>query len=225
VHYDEEDGKTVPMTIVGVVEDATQRSLREESPMTVYTPLSQLPAPEGLVTVALRTRQDPASIAAAVRPEVRAVSPHVVVDYLRTMEQQIGTMLVREQLLAMLSTAFSVLALLLSCIGLYGVVSYDVTRGLRDLGIRMALGAQRVDVLRQVVRGALSISTLGVAAGLLGALAGTEMLEALLFGIVARDPLTLAGTAILLIVTTVMASYFPARRASRVDPVVVLRTE
>ena len=225
VHYDEENGKTVPMTIVGVVEDATQRSLREDSPMTVYTPLSQLPAPEGLVTVALRTRQDPAAIAAAVRPEVRAVSPHVVVDYLRTMEQQIGTMLVREQLLAMLSTAFSVLALLLSCIGLYGVVSYDVTRGLRDLGIRMALGAQRVDVLRQVIRGALSISTLGVAAGLLGALAGTEMLGALLFGIVARDPLTLAGTAILLIVTTVIASYFPARRASRVDPVVVLRTE
>ena len=193
--------------------------------MTVYTPLTQLSAPEGLVTVALRTRQDPASVAAAVRPEVRAVSPHVVVDYVRTMEQQIGTMLVREQLLAMLSTAFSALALLLSCIGLYGVVSYDVTRGLRDLGIRTALGAQRVDVLRHIIRGALAISTLGVAAGLLGALAGTQMLGTLLFGVVARDPVTLAGTAILLIVTTVIASYFPARRAARVDPVVVLRTE
>jgi len=214
-----------PMTIVGLVEDTTQRSLRDDPPRIVYTPLSQLSEPEGLMTVALRTRQDPALLAAQVRAEVRGVNPNVTVDYIRTMEQQIGDVLVREQLLAMLSSAFSGLALLLSCIGLYGVVSYDVTRSLRDLGIRMALGAQRLDVLRRIIRGALSIASLGVVAGLLGAWAATRLLSTLLFGVTARDPLTLAGTALLLIAVTVIASYFPAHRAARIDPAVVLRTE
>lgn len=213
------------MTIVGIVEDATQRSLREEAPMTVYTPLSQLSEPEGLLTVALRTRQDPSQLAAAVRGEVRAVNNHAVVDYIRTMEQQIATTLVREQLLAMLSSAFSVLALVLSCIGLYGMVSFDVTRSVRELGIRLALGAQRLDVLRQVIRGALSISSIGVIAGLLGALAATRLLSTLLFGVTERDPVTLVATALLLIVTTLAASYLPARRAARVDPVTALRGE
>jgi ABC-type antimicrobial peptide transport system permease subunit len=213
------------MTIVGLVEDTTQRSLRDDPPRIVYTPLSQLSEPEGLMTVALRTRQDPALLAAQVRAEVRGVNPNVTVDYIRTMEQQIGDVLVREQLLAMLSSAFSGLALLLSCIGLYGVVSYDVTRSLRDLGIRMALGAQRLDVLRRIIRGALSIASLGVVAGLLGAWAATRLLSTLLFGVTARDPLTLAGTALLLIAVTVIASYFPAHRAARIDPAVVLRTE
>jgi ABC-type antimicrobial peptide transport system permease subunit len=140
-------------------------------------------------------------------------------------EQQISTTLVRERLLALLSSAFGMLALVLSCIGLYGVVSYDVTRSLRDLGIRVALGAQRLDVLRHVVRGALSVSSIGVLAGILAATAATRLLSSLLFGITAGDPLTLASAATLLLVTTLVASYVPARRASRVDPVVVLRTE
>jgi predicted permease len=223
VHFFRQEAN--PMTIVGLVEDTTQRSLRDDPPRIVYTPLSQLSEPEGLMTVALRTRQDPALLAAQVRAEVRGVNPNVTVDYIRTMEQQIGDVLVREQLLAMLSSAFSGLALLLSCIGLYGVVSYDVTRSLRDLGIRMALGAQRLDVLRRIIRGALSIASLGVVAGLLGAWAATRLLSTLLFGVTARDPLTLAGTALLLIAVTVIASYFPAHRAARIDPAVVLRTE
>ena len=223
VHFFRQEAN--PMTIVGLVEDTTQRSLRDDPPRIVYTPLSQLSEPEGLMTVALRTRQDPALLAAQVRAEVRGVNPNVTVDYIRTMEQQIGDVLVREQLLAMLSSAFSGLALLLSCIGLYGVVSYDVTRSLRDLGIRMALGAQRLDVLRRIIRGALSIASLGVVAGLLGAWAATRLLSTLLFGVTARDPLTLAGTALLLIAVTVIASYFPAHRAARIDPAAVLRTE
>jgi ABC-type antimicrobial peptide transport system permease subunit len=213
------------MTIVGIVEDTIQRSLREEPFRTIYTPLAQLTEPETMVTVALRTRQDPLVLASSVRPEVRALSADVVVDYIRTMEQQIGATLVRERLLALLSAAFSVLALVLSCIGLYGVVAYDVTRGVRELGIRLALGAQRMDVLRQVVRGALSLSTIGVVSGLVAAFAATRLVSSLLFGIAPRDPLTLAAAAALLMLTTLMASYVPARRASRVDPVVVLRTE
>jgi predicted permease len=214
-----------PITIVGIVEDATQRSLREEPPKTIYTPLAQLRQPEALVTVALRTPDHPSSLAGSLRAEVRALTPDVVVDNLRTMEQQIGSELVRERLLAMLSTAFAGLAVVLSCIGLYGVVSYDVSRSLRDLGIRMALGAQRHDVLRQVIRGAFLISSIGIAAGLLAALVGTRVVGSLLFGVTARDPLTLAAAAALLMLTTVIISYIPARRASRIDPALVLRAE
>jgi ABC-type antimicrobial peptide transport system permease subunit len=191
----------------------------------VYTPLAQLLEPEGLVTMALRTHQDPLALAASIRGEVRAVNPSVVVDYIRSMDQQIGNVLVRERLVAMLSSAFGVLALVLSCIGLYGVVSYDVTRSVRDLGVRMALGAQRVDVIWHVLRSGLTVSSIGVVAGILAALAATRLLSTLLFGITSRDPLTLVSAAVLLILTTLAASFFPARRAARVDPVVVLRAE
>jgi predicted permease len=223
IHFYNDDGR--PMTIVGVVDDATQRSLREEAPMTVYTPLAQLREPEALVTMALRTEQDPLAVAVSVRGEVRAASPDVVVDYIRSMEQQIGTVLVRERLVAMLSSAFGMLALVLSCIGLYGVVSYEVTRSLRDLGVRMALGAQRVDVIWQVLRSGLAVSSIGVVAGVAAAIAATGLLSTLLFGITARDPVTLAGAAVLLMLTTLAASFLPARRASRIDPVLVLRAE
>jgi ABC-type antimicrobial peptide transport system permease subunit len=141
------------------------------------------------------------------------------------MDQQIGATLVRERLLALLSSAFGVLALVLSCIGLYGVVSYDVARRVRDLGIRLALGAQRRDVVRQVIGGALSMSSVGVLSGLLAAFVATRLLSSLLFGITARDPFTLASAAALLVVTTLLASYLPARRASSVDPIAVLRAE
>lgn len=223
VHFYNDEAN--PMTIVGIVEDATQRSLREEPPMTIYTPLTQLRQPEGLMTVALRTPDNPASLAGPMRVEVRALAPDVVVDNFRTMEQQIDSELVRERLLAMLSLAFAALAVVLSCVGLYGVVSYDVSRSLRDLGIRMALGAQRLDVLRQVIRGAFLISSIGIAVGLLAAFVGTRAVGNLLFGVTARDPLTLAAAAALLMLTTVIASYIPARRASRIDPALVLRTE
>jgi predicted permease len=223
VHFYRDEGN--PLTIVGVVEDATQRSLRLDPPMTVYTPLAQLSQPEALITVALKTRQDPLALAGVVRPAVNALSPSAVVSYVRTMEEQIGVTLVRERLLALLSTAFGALALVLSCIGLYGVVSYDVTRTMRELGIRVALGARRGDVLRQVLRRALSVSSAGVLFGLLVTIAAIHVLSTLLFGITARDPLTLSSAALLLVLTTVAASYIPARRAARVDPVVVLRMD
>jgi len=219
VHYYKNEA--TPMTIVGVVEDATWRSLREEPPMTVYTPLAQLREPESALTMALRTRQDPLLLAPSVRGEVGALSGAVVVQYVRTMQQQIGAVLVQERLLALLSTAFGALALLLSCIGLYGVMSYDVSRSARDLGLRMALGAQRLDVVRQVLGSALSVSLVGVLVGI----AATRLLASLLFGVTARDPLTLIAAAALLIVTALVAAWVPARRASRLDPVVVLRSE
>jgi ABC-type antimicrobial peptide transport system permease subunit len=212
------------MTIVGVVEDAAQYSFRQPPLMTVYTPLTQLAEPESLVTVALRSR-DPAALRQSIRSEVRSFTPDVVVDYVRTMEEQVDAALVRERLLAMLSSAFGLLALVLSCIGLYGVVSYDVTRRRREIGIRMALGARRADVLRQILGGAVAICCVGVLAGLMVAVAGTRFLASLLFEVAPRDPLTLAVAATMIVATTVMASYLPARRASALDPALVLRTE
>jgi predicted permease len=223
VHFFKDEGN--PMTIVGVVEDTIQRSLREEPWRIVSMPLAQLPEPISFVFVALKTRQDPLALASSVRPEVRAISSAVVVDSIRTMDQQIGAALVRERLLAMLSTAFGVLALVLSCVGLYGVVSYDVTRSVRELGIRLALGAQRLDVLRHVLRGALSVSSIGVVAGLAAAVAATRLLSTLLFDVTPRDPMTLVSAAALLVFTTLAASYLPARRASRLDPIAALRME
>src|SRR4029453_3104532 len=113
----------------------------------------------------------------------------------------------------------------LACVGLYGVVSYDVARRTRELGIRLALGARRADLLGRVLRGALSISSIGVLAGLLLALAATGLLSNLLFGIAPRDPLALGSAAAVIVSTTLMASYLPARRASRLDPARVLRSE
>jgi predicted permease len=218
-------GESRPITIVGVVDDTLQRGLRERPPRIVYTPLGQLDGPEPILTVAVRTRQNPLALAASVRSEVHALSREVVVDDVRTMNQQVDGMLVRERLVAVLSTGFGLLALVLSCLGLYGVVSYDVARGVRDVGIRMALGARRGDVVRQVIGKALSFSSIGVLAGIVAAVAGTRLLSSLLFGITARDPVTLASTAALLLMTTLLASYVPARRASRIDPAVVLRME
>ena len=223
VHFYRDDANA--LTIVGIVEDATQRSLREDPPMTIYTPLTQLREPEALVTVVLRTSDNSSSLAESMRADVRRLAPTVVVDNVRTMDQQISTELVRERLLAMLSTAFAAFAVVLSCVGLYGVVSYDVTRSLRNLGIRMALGARRLDVLLGVIRRALVISSIGIVAGLLATLAGTRVVASLLFGVTARDPLTLFATAGLLLFTTVLASYIPARRAAHIDPASILRSE
>ena len=223
VHYYQDDER--PMRIVGVVEDATQRNVREGALMTIYTPLAQVHEPEGLVTMAVRVRSYPVALAASLRDEVRAVNPDVVVDNIRTMEQQIATTLVRERLVSILSAAFGLLALAMSCIGLYGVVSFDVGRRLRDIGVRMALGAQRVRRHLAGVRSGLAVSLVGIVAGLAASVAATRMLTALLFDITSRDPLTLAGAATLLVLTAVTASFLPAHRASRVDPMVVLRAE
>jgi predicted permease len=223
VHYYQDDEH--PMRIVGVVEDATQRTIREGSLRTIYTPLAQLREPEGLVTMALRIRRSPLGLASSLRDEVRAVNRDVVVDNIRTMEQQIDTTLVRERLVSMLSAAFGLLALAMSCLGLYGVVSFDVGRQIRDIGVRMALGAQRADVIWQVLRSALVVSLAGIAAGLAATIAATRTLTALLFDITPRDPLTLTAAATLLLLTALAASLLPARRASRVDPMAVLRAE
>jgi predicted permease len=213
-----------PVTIVGVVRDA-RLTLRDEPPAMAYTPLGQLATPPDDLLAAIRTTGDAAAVGGAVRERVRAASPEVALTYLRSMDEQIDAALVSERLLATLSATFALLALLLACIGLYGVLSYDVSRRTRDIGVRLALGANGSRVLSSVLRRTATIVAIGIAAGLLGSAFASSVVARLIFGLEPRDPLTLGAAASVLAATAMLAGYLPARRASRVDPVTALRAE
>jgi predicted permease len=213
------------ITIVGVVEDTYQMNLREAPPRTVYTTVAKSEQPPSGLTVELRTAQNPAAIAAAVREAVRGVNRSIVIRYVRTIDQQINASLVRERVLARLSAGFAFLALTLCAIGLYGVMSYTVTRRSREIGIRMALGAAQGRVLRQVLSQTFAIAVAGTVSGVIAAMMATRALETLLFGLSERDPLTIGGVAMSLIVVSMMSGLLPARRAATLDPVQAIRTE
>jgi predicted permease len=212
------------LTVVGVVGDARQ-SLREAPPRMVYQPLDQSLDPPEALTAAVRTTANPAPLASLVRQEVRELSPDVAVMWVRTMRQQIEAATTSERLLATMSTAFAVLALLLACIGLYGVISYDVASHTREIGIRLALGAERSTVLAAILRPTITIIGIGLAVGVAGALLTSRLIETLLFGLTSRDAVALVTTAVTLGVAAAAAGYLPARRASRIDPAVALRSE
>ena len=212
------------LIVVGVVRDA-RHSLRDAPPKMVYQPLEQSLDPPEALTAAVRTTENPASLAPVVRQVVRTLSPDVAVMWVRTMRQQIAAATTSERLLAMLSSAFAVLALLLACIGVYGVISYDVASHTREIGIRLALGAERSEVLVGVLRPTMTIICIGLAVGLAGALMTSRLVEALLFGLTPRDPASLALTTVTLAAAALLAGYIPARRASRIDPTVALRAE
>jgi ABC-type antimicrobial peptide transport system permease subunit len=149
----------------------------------------------------------------------------VVLRYVRTIEQQIDASLVRERVLATLSGGFAILALVLSAIGLYGVMSYSVTRRSREIGIRMALGAARSAVLGQVLRQTSVIAAIGIAVGLAASVLATRALGAFLFGLSSRDPATLVVVAFALFLTSILSGLLPARRAATIDPVQAIKSE
>jgi predicted permease len=214
-----------PVTIVGIVQDTRHRNLREPAPRMTYLPLAQAEEPPGLLTAVIRTAQDPRSLEATVRDAVRRASPDLVISYVRTLEEQVDASLVRERVLAALSTGFGVLALVLACVGLYGVISYGVTRRAREIGIRIALGAQRVALQWQVLRETLTVLVAGIVSGLVAALVTTNLVSAFLFGLSPRDPFTLVASILVLLATGLIAGAVPARRAATVDPIRVLKTE
>jgi predicted permease len=214
--------------IVGIVEDVRHEQLRDDAaPKMVYTPLAQStsPAGGGVVTMAVRTSGEPGALAATVRSEVRRVNANAMVSYVRTMDEQLDAALIRERLLAALSTGFGALALLLACVGLYGTMSYGVIRRSREIGVRLALGAQRGTILRQVLRESLRVAGTGVVIGSVAALWATKAVSTILFGLSPGDPVTLTAVAATLLLTALAASYLPARRAANLDPIRVLRSE
>ncbi|MGH9742314.1 MAG: FtsX-like permease family protein, partial [Candidatus Acidiferrum sp.] len=208
------------LEIVGVVGDTKYDQLRTADAPTVYLPLKK-----GEVTFALRSAVPPVSLIPAVRQAVTGVDENLPIYGVRTQTQTIDRLLFNERLVARLTSLFGLLGLVLACIGLYGLLSYEVARRTREIGIRAALGAQRRDVLTMVVKQGLVLVIFGSVAGVIASLVAARFLESLLFGVRSTDPWTFAAVCMLLISVGVVACYIPARRATRVDPMVALRYE
>jgi predicted permease len=206
--------------IVGVVGDAKYDQLRDNVAPTTYVPMRP-----GMVYFELRTGPIPAALIPAVRKLVGEVDENLPVFDLRTQTETIDRLLFNERLVARLSALFGLLALMLACVGLYGLLSYEVTRRTREIGIRTALGAQRNGVLRLVMKQGLLLAVAGATAGISAALWVMGYLGTLLYGVPAADPATFVAVAGLLLAVAFLACWVPARRATRVDPMVALRYE
>jgi predicted permease len=204
---------------VGVVKDANYGNLRGKIPSLIYFPS------RGESLLVVRAESDPTTLLASIRREIEAVDGRLEISSIRTVPQLLDQSLVQERMLAKISSFFGLLALLLASIGLYGVLSYDVVRRTREIGIRMALGARGWNVLTMVLRETLWLVSIGLAIGLGVSLATTRLIASFLFGLTERDPFTLTAAAMLLLLIAVFAGCLPARRASRVDPMVALRHE
>jgi putative ABC transport system permease protein len=215
------------ITIVGIVGDIKEMGLEAPPKAEMFFPYQQLPRvlwnmPRDLT---VRTTGDPLSLVAAVRQAVWSVDPAQPVSNVRTMEDILSGEVTQRRITMTLLAAFAGLALLLASLGIYGVLSYAVAQRTQEIGIRMALGANRLEVLRLVMGDGLRLAGAGVAIGLGVSLALTQLMTRLLFGVTASDPRTLAGVTLLLLTVALVACYVPARRAARVDPMVALRNE
>jgi putative ABC transport system permease protein len=213
-----------PHEIAGVVGDARQGALNLPPSPEIYFPNTQRAFGQQ-VSLVVRTNVDPASLGAAVRRAAQSVNPDAPVFRVRTMREVIAGSMAQERFNTILMTLFAVVAMLLGAVGLYGVMAYNVTQRTREIGIRVALGARRADVLRLVIRQGLRLVALGLTLGLIAALALTRLMKKLLFEVSATDPMTFAGVASLLALVALLACWIPARRAANVDPMVALRCE
>ncbi|HEX7288531.1 MAG TPA: ABC transporter permease [Candidatus Angelobacter sp.] len=206
--------------IVGVVADAKYNQLRREIQPTVYAPISGQQA-----HFEVRTKGDPKAIIPAVRKIVDRVDDNLALFRFSTETQQIELITFEQRLVAQLSSFFGSLGLLLACLGLYGLLSYEVTQRTREIGIRMAVGARRPDVVRLVLRQAIVLVLAGAVVGVAASLGVARVMSSFLYGVRSADPLTLISVAIVLVTVGFAACYLPARRATRVDPLVALRYE
>jgi putative ABC transport system permease protein len=209
--------------IVGVVGDIRQTNLGDEPAPGIYVPYTQEIMP--WQTLVVRTKNDPMALAAAIRHEVAALDPEQPVARIASMGQLKEVSTAQPRFRTFLLGAFATTALLLSAIGIYGVMAYTVSRRTSEIGIRMAMGAQRVNILRLIVGESMTLTLLGALLGLGGAYAVTRVMKGMLFGVTSTDPLTFAGVTLLLGFVALLASYIPARRASLVDPLVAIKYE
>jgi predicted permease len=210
--------------IVGVVRDVRYGSLRESSPYTVYMHVEQQP-PSRRADLHVRTLTDPAALAAQVQEAVRRFNPQIRITHTTTLDRLIEESIVQDRLLATVSTAFAVLAVVLAAVGLYGITSYGVHRRTNEIGIRVALGASRGEVKRMVLREVVLLVAAGAAVGIPAALAASGLVRSLLFDLAPTDPMTVAGATLVLFLVALVAGYLPAQRATRIDPLAALRME
>jgi predicted permease len=209
--------------IIGVVPDGKYNSLGEDPKPAVYQPFFR--DYEGAVTLIARTRGNPATTLAALRAEVQKLDPALAIYGTKTLTEHMGTSLFPARMAAIALGSFGVLALILAAVGIYGVMSHVVAGRTREIGLRMALGAQLADVRRLILRQGMMLALIGSAVGLAIAFGGAQMLKSLLYGVSATDPITFGGVALVLLGVALFACWIPARRASRVDPMVALRAE
>ena len=213
------------LTVVGVVADIHQRSLAQGVQPLIYAPFQQ--DRSGFirfVSFVVRT-PTPASVAESVRSEIRRAAPDLPIESTRTMDEAVAASVASPRFRMWLLTVFAASATLIATCGLYGLMAYAVTERRREIGVRMALGAGRQDVLRLVLTRALRIVSLGVIAGIAGAFAVTRVLQSFLFGVTPTDPIVFTAVTLLLIAVGLMAAWLPARRVTRIDPCVALRAE
>jgi putative ABC transport system permease protein len=218
-------GGGVPRTIVGVVTDVQERGYELAMKPGVYVPITALDFDWGADTLVVRTKGEPGALTPTIRRIIASIDPDQPVSELRTMDEIVDLNVADRQQQMTLLGAFAALALILASIGLYGVLSYAVTQRSREIGLRMALGASASSVIRMIVGRGLALTGIGLAIGLVSAWAATRAMKNLLYGVAATDPLTFGSVAALLALIALIACYAPARRASRVDPIVVLREE
>ena len=207
--------------IVGVVGDTKTGSLTGEGDMQIYVPHAQ-DSQWNFMGLVIRTASDPATFAATLRREVQALDQNQPVYNVRTMDDVVANSLGTRRVSMQLFAVFALAALLLAAIGIYGVMAYSVTQRTQEIGIRMALGAQRSDVLALVIRQGMRLTVIGVVVGVAGAFAVTRLMANLLFGVATTDPLTFVLIPLLLLFVAMVACYLPARRAARLDPTVAL---
>ncbi len=219
-------------TIVGVVEDTRNLGVDKPSGTELYFPEQQVVPLFGGSTrqnFVIRAEGDPAQIAGAVRSAVHSIDPALPIYGMQAMSDLVANSLVRPRFLSALLTVFSVIALTLAAVGIYGVMAYSVSQRTQEIGVRMALGARTSDVLKMVLSQGATLTAIGVGIGLAGALALafalTRVLSSLLFGVSVTDPATFAAVVALLAIVALLACYVPARRATKVDPMVALRSE
>ena len=216
-------GNTQPMEIVGVVADAKLYGLDAPVEPAVYVPHMQ--SPPDIMGLVVRTEGDPATVAAAVRREVLKLDPEQPISNVRTIEKVLSDSLMLRRVSMLMLMVFAGLALTLATLGIYGLTAYSVSRRTHEIGLRVALGASQPQILRLVVGRGLVISVIGAVIGLAAAFQLTRALAGMLYGVTATDPLVFAGVPLLLIVVSVLASYVPARKAAKIDPLVALRYE
>jgi putative ABC transport system permease protein len=218
-----EESKNTASEIIGVVGDVRQMGLDTPAEPTVYWPHPELVMSE--MTVVVRTENDPLTLVSAVRNELQQMDPEQPMAAIATMDQLLSGSLSRSRFTMLVLGVFAALALVLACVGIYGVIAYSVTQRIQEFGIRMALGANRRDVFRLVLGQGTRLTLLGIGLGIVAALIVTRLMATLLYGISATDPLTFVAVALLLALVALAACYIPARRATRVDPIVALRYE
>ena len=225
------EATTVFLTVVGVAADVKNNGLTEEARQEVYVPLRQREAAvsgmglDHQMSLAVRTSVEPMGLVNAIRQEVGGIDPNIPVSSVRTMEQILATVTVQPRFNMLLLAIFAAVALVMASIGIYGVLSYSVTRRTHEIGIRIALGARQGDVLKLVVRQGMALALTGIVIGVASSFALTRLMAGLLYGVSVNDPATFAAIALLLTGVALVACYLPARRATKVDPMAALRYE